>query len=538
MFTFDVLTDFAVASNTASFLAQMPIEITNLAGQNLISLGKAVLVLILGWIVAGIVKGSVKNLLKKTDLDNQLAAKVLGDSAGKSFPIESWVGEFAYWIILLFTLVAFFNALELEAVSVPLNGLLQQITTFLPKILGAGILIGLAWAIATLVKLLVTRLLGESGLSQRLGLSTSRETDSETPESDDDSLAETIGNALYWFIFLLFLPAILSTLELEGTLKPVQGLLDQILSILPNILAAVLIGAVGWVIAKIVSQVVTNLADGLGLDSLGERFGIRGGEDRQDLAEILGVVVYVLILIPVAITALDALKIEAISAPATDMLNQVMTLLPKLFAASIVLGVGYVIGQFVSDLVSDLLNSLGFDNLFQWLGFGLDETPEAETEAATPAEDTPFKTPSQIVGIIALVGIMLVAALTAVDILQIEALTTVMGVVLKIAAQVLIGLIVFTFGLYLANLAFKLISSAGTRQSRLLGHTARISVLILVSAMALQQMGIAPNIVNLAFGLLVGGIAVAIALAFGLGGRDVAGEQIREWLKAFNEADD
>jgi hypothetical protein len=51
--------------------------------------------------------------------------------------------------------------------------------------------------------------------------------------------------------------------------------------------------------------------------------------------------------------------------------------------------------------------------------------------------------------------------------------------------------------------------------------------------MALQQMGVATNIVNLAFGLLVGAIAVAIALAFGLGGRDIASEQIREWLGSF-----
>jgi hypothetical protein len=51
--------------------------------------------------------------------------------------------------------------------------------------------------------------------------------------------------------------------------------------------------------------------------------------------------------------------------------------------------------------------------------------------------------------------------------------------------------------------------------------------------MALQQLGIAPDIINLAFGLLLGGIAVAIALAFGLGGRDIAAEQIREWLNSF-----
>ncbi len=547
MFTPDLFTDLAIASNVTPVLSQLPANITAFAGENLteslIGFGKALLILLIGWIVALFAKAAVKGLLNKTDIDNQLATKVMGESGGGSFPIEKWLGDLTYWIILLFALVAFFNALELEAVSEPLNGLLKQITTFLPKILGAGILIALAWAIATLVKMLTKRVLGESGISQQLGLAPKRDSDVETESDSSDSLADTIGNTLYWFIFLLFLPSILSTLNLEGTLEPVQGLLDQVLSVLPNILAAVLIGTVGWVIAKIVSQVVTNLADGLGLDTLGERFGIRGGEDRQNLAEILGVVVYVLILIPVVITALDALQIEAISTPATNMLNQVMNLLPKLFAAAVVMGLAYVAGQYVSDLVSDLLSSFGFDNLFDWLGFDLDKSAETaatddiEAEHSTPS-GVAFKTPSEVVGLITLIGILLVAALTAVDILKIEALTTVMGIILKVAAQVLIGLVIFTFGLYLANLAFKLISSTGTRQAQLLAHTARISVLILVSAMALQQMGIAPNIVNLAFGLLVGGIAVAIALAFGLGGREVAGEQLRQWLAAFNQTDD
>ncbi len=130
---------------------------------------------------------------------------------------------------------------------------------------------------------------------------------------------------------------------------------------------------------------------------------------------------------------------------------------------------------------------------------------------------------------------MLVAALTAVDILRIPALRTVVGVILAIAGQVFVGLVVFAIGLYLSNLAYNLIASSNTRQAKILGYTARIAILVLVSAMALQQMGIAPNIVNLAFGLLVGGIAVAIALAFGLGGREVAGEQLRNWLETFNK---
>jgi hypothetical protein len=75
----------------------------------------------------------------------------------------------------------------------------------------------------------------------------------------------------------------------------------------------------------------------------------------------------------------------------------------------------------------------------------------------------------------------------------------------------------------------------GSGQAKILAQATRIAILIFVGAMALQQMGVAPDIVNLAFGLLMGAIAVAIALAFGLGGREVAADQMREWLNDFRQ---
>jgi hypothetical protein len=68
----------------------------------------------------------------------------------------------------------------------------------------------------------------------------------------------------------------------------------------------------------------------------------------------------------------------------------------------------------------------------------------------------------------------------------------------------------------------------------LLAQAARIGILIFVGAMALQQMGVATNIVNLAFGLLMGAFAVAFAIAFGLGGRTVAEDLMRSWLSALS----
>jgi hypothetical protein len=139
------------------------------------------------------------------------------------------------------------------------------------------------------------------------------------------------------------------------------------------------------------------------------------------------------------------------------------------------------------------------------------------------------------VGIIVLVGIMLFATVAAVDVLEIEALTAIVTGILIIAGRILVGLVIFAIGLYLANLAYNLIISSGSSQARTLAQLARIAIIALVIPMALQQMGIAGNIVELAFGLLLGAIAVAIALAFGLGARDIAAAQVREWLDSFKQ---
>jgi hypothetical protein len=520
-------------------------QVQSQLGVDVWGLVKAIVIFVVGWIIATIVKGVVKKLLNSTNIDNKIAGAIGGQGAETSIPIENWIANLCFWLILLFAIVAALNTLQLQAVSAPLNTLLDQIAGFIPKILAAAFLLGIAWVIATLVKTIVTRGLGAFNIEQRLGL--------ETAETSDFSLTNTLGNALYWFIFLLFLPAILNALQLNGTLRPVEELLNEVLGMLPNILGAVIIGAVFWFIANIVKRIVSNLLAATGVDNIGRKMGFSGSAGKQSLSSIIGTVVFVLILIPGIISALEQLQIRAISQPATEMLNQVLDLLPKIFAAGVVLAFFYVAGQFVSDFVANILTNFGFNNLFQWLGISstsdsqfpppgvqpLDQSIEGMgTEQPTMIQSgatVGSKTPSELVGLLCLVGIMLVATLTAVDILGIPALEDVFRVILAIAGQVLIGVIVFAIGLYLANVAYNLILASGTAQSRLLAQSARIAIITLVGAMALNRMGIAPNIVNLAFGLILGGIAVAIALAFGLGGREVAKEELRSWVSSFKE---
>jgi hypothetical protein len=539
-----LIQETALAIGESQFLAQLPPlpgwveDMLSTVGENLgtsvLDVVRAILILLIGWIVAGIIRRVILGLLNRTDIDNKIAAWITGQQGeSDSIPIEKWIAETFYWLAILFTIIAALEALKLQQVSQPLQSLLESVTSFLPQIGGAAILIGLAWLLATLVKLIITRALRTARLDERLGQQVAGE-----GQANQFSLVETVGNTLYWFIFLLFLPSILSTLQLEGTLVPVQELLNQILAILPNIFAGILIGVVGWLIAQVVRRVVTNLLAASGADRLGARFGLTGVGENRSLSWILGTVVHVLILIPVAISALNALQIDAISEPAIAMLEQVLGILPQVFTASLILVLAYLGGNYVSELVTSLLVGIGFNNVLQWLGLAsMAETP-ADTEGESSSEvKIPTRTPSELAGTVVLIAIMLVAALAAVDILQIPALTEFVQGTMQVGGQVLVAVVIFAVGLYLANLAFNLISSSGNRQARIVGHAARIAVIALVAAMSLRQIGIASDIVNLAFGLLLGGVAVAIAIAFGLGGRDIAAEQIRGWLEEFKKND-
>ena len=486
----------------------------------------AAAILLVGWLIAAIAAAVTKGILNRTKLDNRIAAGITG--GGDVPQIEKLISGLVFWSIILLTVVAVLQTLELEVASRPLNNLLDQLIGFLPKLVGAGILLGVAWLIATIVKLVTVRGLQAIRFDERLN----QETQNDTVNLNQLSLSETIGNALYWFIFLLFLVPILDTLELRQALLPVQSLITDILSILPNILAAALIASVGWFIANIVRRIVTNLLATTGVDHIGSRVGFSLSSGMQSLSNIIGTIVYILILIPVAIASLNALRIEAISLPAIAMLQQVLNTLPAIFTAIAILIVSFFLGRFVSELVTSILTSVGFNNIFTVLGLPSLSRQTATSEAdATPRSAS--RTPSEMAGIVALVGIMLFATVAAVNILNIPALTALVTGILIILGRILAGLIVFGIGLFLANLAFQLISSSGDRQARILAQVARIAIITLVSAMALQQIGVASDIVNLAFGLLLGAIAVAIALSFGLGSRDIAREQVQSWLDSF-----
>jgi hypothetical protein len=466
-------------------------------GQNLPSILGALGILIVGWLVAVILRAGVRRGLGAIKLNARLK-----ESARLDINLEAYIAITLFWLIILITLVGVFNSINLELVSAPFNAFVTQILGYLPRLIGGGLLALVAWVIAVLVRVVVAKILGLTKLDERL-----------SAEAGMRPMSEYVGDVLFWLILLLFIPPVVGTLELQGLLGPFEAMVNKILGALPNIFAAVLLGIIGWLLARVLRNLVANLLAAGGTDKLGQNAGLKG---TMSLSRIIANVVFILVIVPVLIAALDALQMKSISQPATDMLGAIMRAVPNIIAAAVILTLTYFVARFVARLLADLASGVGIDALPRKLGM-----PKAFSGKYRL---------SHLIGDLILFFAMLFATVEASSRLDFTEVRDLVATFIKFGGQVLLGSVILAVGLWLANLAYDGIRRVSGDESRGLARIAQIAVLGVITAMGLRAMGIADEIVELAFGLILGAAAVAVALSFGLGGREAAGKQMEYWL--------
>ena len=464
----------------------------NSVGESLPGVVMAFVYLIAGWIVAVFIKGVVRKACQMGNLNQKV------NKTGGQLDLENGISAGAYYMVLLITLLMVFNQLNLEIASQPIQALVSQGLDFIPKLIGGGILIIVAWLAGTLVKKALIAGLTKTNLDSKV-------------KTDKTKLSEAFGDVGYWLVFLLFLPGILDVFELQGLLEPAQGMVDKIMNAIPNVLAAVVIIFVGWFIAKILREIVTNLLVAASFDNLGEKIGI---DQSTKLSSIAGLVVYFFTFIPAIISGLKVLEINAIAEPATQMLENVMAKIPDFLGAIAILVITFYIAKPVTHFISTLLKSANADDVPEKLGFKLG----AKASLSNFAGQTVF------------FFMMLFAAVEAANRLDFNQFSELVATFIQFGGQVLLGSAIIAVGMWIAGLV-----SAAINKTQKDGHTPladliRVVILGLVIAMGLRAMGLANDIVNMAFGLTLGAAAIAFALSFGIGGREAAGKQMEHWL--------
>jgi hypothetical protein len=205
------------------------------------------------------------------------------------------------------------------------------------------------------------------------------------------------------------------------------------------------------------------------------------------------------------------LQISAISDPATAMLNSIALAIPRVLAALVWLAIAFLIGRWVKTLIETVLPSLGFDDSVRALGI-------------MPASSNP----SRVVGAIALTAILLAAAIEAARQLGGDSVAALLFQITELGGKVIFGTVIIVAGLFLARILSSLVGSS-TGEAGYAQTVVKYAIIALFTAIGLTFMGLADQIVMMAFGLILGSAAVATAIAFGLGGRDAAARILEQW---------
>ena len=463
----------------------------------------AIVILLVGWIIALIVAAGVKKLLQKLNTNHRLSS-----ATGHKPNIENLLSKLVFWFVIILAVVGALNVLNISGVSDPFSNMVSRVLAFIPNLLAAVAVGFIGWILAGMVKAGLTNVLARTEMDEKL-----------SNEVGVGSLSSNIGEIFYWLVLLLFLPIVLSILGLTGLLIPVQNMVNEAVAYLPNLLIAGVIIFVGYILAKIVRGIVEGLSNSLGLQTQAEKIGLF---KNSNVSKFLGSFVFAIIIITALIVAFEALGIEAISQPATAMLNQIMYAIPQIIAAGLILIVAYVVSRFVGRLVAELVS-----------GAGVDEIP-MKLDVQRFLGQTRV---SDIIGCLIVFFTMLFAVSEAADRLGLEQISVLIAMFIQFGASILLGAVILVVGFWLANVVANVIQRGEYNSSRWLGNLVRILIMGLVIAMGLRAMGIADSIVNLAFGLTLGSVAVAFALAFGLGGRQPAERLLSDLLdKAKTEA--
>ena len=462
--------------------------------------------LFVAWVVARIGAFLVRRAFESLKVDERASS-----SLDAKTQITKWASGVTFWVLFVFVLWQL-STLAVRFIGIPastVDPLGELFNEWLPRIVNVAVFFVVAWLIASVLRFLVVKVLEWTRVNERWG--------DVTDQKSAARVNQSIGRAVFWLTFLVFMPSILGSLGLGETAASVQGLVDQLLGFVPGIVAAIIILILGTLLARIIRQIVTGFLEGVGADRVGERFGFSKEQNAQPLSTLLGTVVYVIVMVTVIGQALAALNLGVLTNISEQILGSVTGVILGVLGATVVLGIAYYVAKFVADVASSLLAGIGLNRLPEALGFKT--TKGADLSGA--------------VGYIVLIAIMLFAIQGTAESFGLASIAAVMGSLIALGGKVLLGLAIFVVGIYLANVAANVITTASGGGASVLAAIARWAILIFVAGIALTQAGVtlAANVIQ----ILLITIGAAAALAFGLGGRDAAAKQLDKWFSSMPE---
>lgn len=324
--------------------------------------------------------------------------------------------------------------------------------------------------------------------------------------ADTGEILELAGRLAYLSVLLLFIPGICSALGASSIADPILDMLKKLWAFLPNLIGAGILLVVGCRVAKLVRQLLSPCIQKFIPKLFMEKLDI-DADGVKRTAEAVAYIMYIAVLVPVFIATLQVLDLSSLTRPAVNMLQSMLGFIPNLLAFVFIFGIGLALSRLVGRFVETALFAAGVDDKLQKLAGYEDRVPAG-----------------RIAGRFAAVLTVVFFSVEALHSLRLTVLSSVGRAVIRYLPNVVAAIAILALAWLLANLAVKALPvSCGKGNGALMKSV----IYVLAGFMALSQLSIAPYIVNTAFIILCLGIAVAFALAVGLGAKDA----VRSYLE-------
>lgn len=293
----------------------------------------AIVIIIVGYVVAKLIAGLVQKGLKAITIDDKLA-KLLGkdcDGCEKGF------SKFLFYLLMLFVVVFALNVAGQSKAVEPLQQILDQIFGFIPRLIAALAIGFVAWILATLARNVLQALLSATNVDERLGL------------GENKPITNSVGMVAFFGIILLLLPSVLNALELNEISEPINKIVNQITGYVPSLFSGIILFAIGYLVASIVQKVLSNVLSTIGTDKLLSKLGYSGGDliAGKPLSVVISYIAMATILVIIGAEAIKVLQLEFISDLSTGFVDGYFNILAAVIIFCVAIYVANIVGQLI-----------------------------------------------------------------------------------------------------------------------------------------------------------------------------------------------
>ncbi len=291
----------------------------------------------------------------------------------------------------------------------------------------------------------------------------------------------------------------------DQVMNSVYSMLNQFIAFIPTLVAIILLIIIGKILGTFLGKVGARILDKIGLDDLVDKT-IIGGMIRRGQMSTVGffdAAIRWLVYIIFALIILNILNIQAVN----NFINLIIFYIPLVISAFIVLLIGFLIVDFIGDLVKNLLVSIGVDEKFERMPFGASVRTGGLTSSGI------------ISGLIKLFG-YLIFLTTASNILQLTMLTQLLISITEYLPRLFTGILILIIGILSIDIVMDYLTST-VRDMNIEGTEIILPLLrgflfLIVILVALDTMLVNTSILYLFFGPLAWGIAIVVAFKYGV----------------------